>query len=502
MKKGNSFTFFAGKGIYTYPNSKLDPIIAVYRKDEAVKIFENFTQALIKNSGSTRSVVLSGDSKRLCKMHGKIKIPKIAKGKRIDINFPNSFYLKDTRVSLSQTNTVDWEYIETFLDKQGYKLIKRINNDYISTLSADSVHIYAVIHDTFGVVAEGKGYSANQAIRSALSETIERCFSSGKERSDLIVGNEKALFKNMRTNCHIASGIRDTYSKKVCTEWIKAVEFTTGKNTFLPGELAFFNYSPKIIKVNLFSLNHTTGMATGSSMEEAAMNGIFEVAERDAYWIVMRCKINCPDINLVDIKDINPSTITLYKQLQKAGFEVTIKDMSLDWGFPIAHVAMKDKKGRIPCFSHGSGAGPTWSVAISRALAEVVQMYFGMKEFANIPDNWERVISVQGNLGVSTLAWSDPLFERHISHLFSPSKQVFHKNLKITGPEALLQLMKKKGYPVIAAPINHIHGLYVVRVYIPQATQPDERLERISPRLEECRKRLKLKSFYSDPILT
>jgi thiazole/oxazole-forming peptide maturase SagD family component len=337
-------------------------------------------------------------------------------------------------------------------------------------------------------------------MRSALSEAIERCFSSGDQRKDVIVGKQTDLLKKKDIN--IISGARDTYTKKVYTEWINASDLLSGDNIYLPAEVAFFNYTPKQLKIRLFSLSHTTGMATGVTFEDAALSGILEAIERDAYWITMRCKINCPDIDLRKINYLSDKVLELVTDLNKCGFDLSIKDMSLDWDIPVAHVVLKDKEGKIPCFAHGSGAGLDWAMAVSRAVAEAVQMYLGMKEFASVPDNWEQVISTQGNLGSGVLSWSDPLFEVHMGHLLDKSFSKFNSKLRVKGPIELLNILRKKGYSIIVAPINYIDGLKTVRVYIPEATQPDERLERISCRLIKYKNKLGLKSFYSDPILT
>jgi hypothetical protein len=66
----------------------------------------------------------------------------------------------------------------------------------------------------------------------------------------------------------------------------------------------------------------------------------------------------------------------------------------------------------------------------------------------------------------------------------------------------LIELVSRKGYSIFAAPVYKKCGLNIVRVYIPEATQPDERLERISKRLLDYKNKLKLRGFYCDPILT
>lgn len=500
MKKGNVLTFFPGKGIFTNPDSGLDPVFSVYQKAEAEKIFEDLSRIILYN----KKMHPTSKLEPLIFAHGRINSRKCktnSSGNNYLFKFPEYFHSIDTRVSCADIE-LNWKKIKIGLKKRGYTLVKRNPTSYISNLKKDLIHVYAVVHDQLGVIAEGKGFSDIQAMKSALSEAVERCFSSGENRKDIIVGNQKNLFKQKKKSIEIISGARDTYTEKVYTEWIDAIDLLSGENIFLPAEVAFFNYTPKQLKLRLFSLSHTTGLATGSSFEDAALSGILEVIERDAYWITMRCKIVCPDIDLKEVKGLSDKVSKLVTNLNKSGLEVSIKDMSLDWGVPVAHVVLKDIEGKIPCFAHGSGAGLNWVVAISRAVAEAVQMYLGMKEFTSVPDNWEQVISAQGNLGSGVLSWSDPLFGVHLNHLLGKSSSKFNSELKVKDPAELLNLLCKKDYSVIVAPINEMDGLKTVRVYIPEATQPDERLERISGRLNRFKDELGLKSFYSDPILT
>ncbi len=510
MKKGNILTFFPGKGIFTNPDSHLEPIVSVFKKEEAVEIFECLTQLLTNTTApsntSSYTEMIQKAASKLAKIHGALErmCQTSSAIKKINLNFPSHTSTGDMRTSYS-TQNVDWNKLTNFLLKNKYKVIKRTNSKYIPHVSSDSIHIYAIVHPTYGVVAEGKGYTDEQAKKSALAEAIERCYSTGKEREDIIIASKNSLnaVGTSTTNAvTIRPGPRDTFSDDIYTEWIAAQNITANTPAYIPAEIAFFNYRPTQLRVKLFSLSHTTGMAAGASIEDATMNGLFEIIERDAYWIMMRCKILCPDIDIRTVNNLNPAVKNLYETLSSAGFEISIKDISLDWNVPIAHVAIKDTRGRLPCFSHGSGAGSTWALAVNRALTEAVQMYFGMKEFVTVAENWEKIISVQGILGSATLAWSDPLFGIHIEHIFSPSPITYKKDLRSNGPGELLELFRRKGYSVIVAPILELYGLHVVRVCVPEATQPDERLERISQRLIEYKNKLGLKGFYSDPILT
>jgi len=498
----NAFTFFPGKGIYTTPNSGLDPIIPIYDREKAENIFSAFSHMAFgkKNLADRYEKDTLEHAKILLDLHGEVS-PRMSQ-KFINL-FPQLLFdgainNKDTRISF-RSEEVSWDIIESQLCQQGYKLKKR---EYLNGLLDGLVSVYTVSHSDTGVIAEGKGFTDEQARYSALAEAVERLYSRPQNSDQIILGSQKILFQDTKTRLQITSGPRDTFSKDTVTEWVPAMNILDNEAVFLPAEVSYFKYVPRNIRLKLFSLYHTTGLATGSSVEEAVLSGIFEIMERDAYWITMRCKLNHPDINFRSVKNLNQKVPEILAKMEKSGFKIYLKDMSLDWGVPIAHAVLVDTQRRIPSFSHGSGAAFDWATAISRAVAEVVQMHSGMMDFVSMPANWERIVSAGDVLGRGELAWSDPLFQIHINHLSIKGGGKFNSSLCLARPKELINILKDKKYSAIATNLNKVNGLNVVRTYIPEATQPDERLERIGKRMNDFRVKNGERGFYCDPILT
>lgn len=502
MEIEDSFTFFPGKGIYTNPNSGLDPVIEEYSKEKAENIFSAFSCMVtdVEDSLIHYPENIIKKAKKLFELHGKVVLKSFEaiKIKSPHLDFGGMSVSKGTRVSF-KAREIFWDKIEEKLLIQGYRLKKR---HYLKDNLDDLVKVYVLVHGEFGVISEGKGFTEEQARNSALAEGVERLYSRPDDKKRFVIDSQDNLFKNKKTKLEIISGPRDTFSPRVRTEWVDAVNILNNEEVYLPAEISYFKYIPTSVRLKLFSLDHTTGLAVGSSIEDAALSGIFEIMERDSYWITMRCKLNHPDIDLTQIDGLCPKVLKTIDTLRRQGLEVFIKDMSLDWGVPIAHAVLMDTENKIPAFAHGSGAAFDWATAISRAVAELVQMYSGMIDFTNVPDNWERIISAGDVLGRGELAWSDPLFLPHIGHLVTKSEGKFNNNTPVISPQDLLDRLKNKGYSVIVTELNEVEGLSLVRVYIPEATQPDERLERISLRMEEFRIKNNLSGFYTDPILT
>jgi thiazole/oxazole-forming peptide maturase SagD family component len=499
----NAFTFFPGKGVYTTPNAGLDPVLSIYEREEVELVFSAFSLLATGHSPIVLSKKFKArtirNARKLLAVHGAVQHrANMALPTHPTISFDGGVVSSGTRVSF-RTNDISWQDVEDRLNAQGYHLKKR---SYLHGALDDLVPVYVVAHKETGVISEGKGLTDKQAKYSALAEAIERMYALPTDPARIIVDSHAHLFAKKKTDLHILSGPRDTFSNQMVTEWVPAIDLLNNESVYLPAELAYFRYVPQFIKVKLFSLHHTTGLATGSSIEEATLNGLFEILERDAYWITMRCKLLLPDIELHSIQNLDPKILEILKVLKKQGFEVVVKDMSLDWGVPIAHATLVDTKKRIPAFAHGSGAAFDWPTAIARAVAEVIQMHSGMTEFTNIPGNWERIVSAGDVLGRGELAWSDPLFAPHIHHLTARSGKTYTPYFAVTTPSELLASMQKRGYSVVAARLHEVAGLELVRVYIPEATQPDERVERVSKRMESFRLQEKLRAFYCDPILT
>ncbi len=403
----------------------------------------------------------------------------------------------DTRTFVNN-RPIDWQQVEAWLGDKGYILRRRTLMDG----AFDSVCPVYFIADSDGeVIAEGKGLTDEQARRSAMSEALERLLGVAVPQ-EVTTGTYENLYKNKQWNLGQLSGPRDTFAKNIPTEWISARNITQDEACYLPAEVVHFGYTPEHTKTRLFSLHHTTGLAAGSSAEEATLNGLFEVLERDAYWITMRCKINCPDIDLQKVNGLTPAIITIVETLKQKGFRLSIKDMSLDWGIPIAHAVLQDQNGKLPAFTHGTGAGFSWTVAVGRAVCEVLQMYAGQSAVMQEPSYVKEVAAVGNAVAYGELIWSDPLFIKNIEHLTTPSSASWESDEKILSVEALLKHLATRGHEVLVAKVGEAAGIVVVRVVVTNSTQPDPRLERISPRLEMWRKKEGLPGFYTDTILT
>ena len=418
------------------------------------------------------------------------EMPRIDKKLNFDSLTKSSLRLKD------KASKVNWNEIKKWVKNKGMKMEMRDKHPFKKDLIY-KFPITVIKNQRGDVISEGKGFTKVESERSALGEAIERILSKAPiNRFNIIYAKYSELSK--KEEFQIETGPRDLFNKELITEWSPAYSLSNDKMTWIPTEMAYMGYIPSN-GIRAFGLHHTTGLSAGASIEEATINGIFEVLERDAYWNVMRCRLNCPDISFDNFKSKKIQRII--KFCSKNKLKIVIKDISLDWEIPIAHVTLVSVDQSMPGFSHGTGASFDWMTSISRALLEALQVYSGLSEIVKY--KWDSITNVHGVMGDGRMAWTDPLFYPHIKHLIEKSKKEFIPKKKITNVRDLIGRLNRRKHKIFTSELNNLYGLHVVRVYISGATQPDERLERIGWRLQNNINRYcKDRGAYCDPILT
>ena len=141
---------------------------------------------------------------------------------------------------------------------------------------------------------------------------------------------------------------------------ICAIPFTRARD----GKKIFF---PLGILDNLYASN---GMAAGNSPQEARVQALSEILERYVKFKVIREGLALPDVP-ARYYECYPGVTAALKALQQRGFNVLVKDASLGGRYPVANITLV-KRDSAQCFL-SFGAHPSFEVAISRTLTELLQ---------------------------------------------------------------------------------------------------------------------------------
>jgi len=244
----------------------------------------------------------------------------------------------------------------------------------------------------------GKGTTALDAEVGAMCEAIERhcgSFHGDEERvrgslrslGDLAIDpNSSMLFADRQYAGRAAWNPTHSAFQFVCSpvdenavmDWSPVWSLTQQRHRLLPTNLLYFGApaqrGPLCVRAD------SNGNAAGSSLEDAVLQGLFEVIERDAValWWYNRTRMAAVDLDAFD----DPWVDELRGVYADLGREVWVLDVTSDLRVP-AMVALSrrtDTPGEVIVFGCGSHSDP--KVALRRALTEMNQLLPAMNEAA------------------------------------------------------------------------------------------------------------------------
>ncbi len=406
---------------------------------------------------------------------------------------------RNGRFVLATKPEVNWDLVTKDLQLAGCEIHDvKLDSDHTSGIvnTADLLSVVEVSELDGKVWSGGKGLTRGLALQNALAEATERLLAHSPLPQTAFVAAAADLKRMGILVPDWNVGIRDAYSDVTNIDWI-AAHSLRGERAALPAERTYYNYEPRS-GVLAFALQHTAGLAAGATLEEAIWAGLTECLERDAYWIVMRCRMCCPTIEPALIRQNNPQ---LLDRIAQAGLRLVLKDISLDWPLRIVHATLVDESKRIPAFSHGTGSHTTYETAAFKAVLECLQLRTGLVRHCQ--RHSYDVQFPERRAKDPRSAWCDPASAEMLSHLYedlsgTPSCNV---GVDMIPAEVIGKLQERTG-SILWAEVGRTHHLRVVRVWIPGCVIPDHTPDTVSDRLRSWLARTKIPYPYSIPILT
>ena len=181
----------------------------------------------------------------------------------------------------------------------------------------------------------GKGATEIQAQASGLMEMVERFSACTYPYNEPNIYNDikhltpdiKLLFPLL---CHVPDEEEIMEElKKVIMFWAPAYNMIKKEVQWIPSPYRH------IVGFN--------GLASGNTIEEAVLQGIYEIIERHNISNIELNKINTPEIKIESIN--NPLAIDLINKYKKINMEIILKDFTLDMQIPTIGAVAYYKKG-------------------------------------------------------------------------------------------------------------------------------------------------------------
>jgi len=247
---------------------------------------------------------------------------------------------------------------------------------------------YQSIHQTsFVQPSLGKGISHLQSQASALCEAVERyaAYYQGDEYwakakpadldarhylPEMLVNfseSQYQSFANASSTILQQKYAVQKYDPNIPLSWTPTWSLTFQEKVWIPFNYGFahtpFETDHQYIRWN------SNGCAAGNNLEEAILQGFFEVIERDAIAIWWYNKIARASI---DLEELPIENIAKIEQTLGQAWDFWLLDITTDLGIPvIACVAQHKKTGK---FGLGFGCHLNPVIACQRALSELCQL--------------------------------------------------------------------------------------------------------------------------------
>lgn len=230
------------------------------------------------------------------------------------------------------------------------------------------------------IIGVGSSQEEDLALIKSISEAFERYCSVLIDKRRIINSSYLKLI-NTNVNC-MDPKLFETFSdeqynlsnfpyKKIKDYddilWVDGVYVNENKSCLLPATFVYLYNEEGFNKSSYFEIS--SGLACHETLENAILNGILELIERDSFMLVWKRKLK---VKKIDINTITNSKICdLLNQLKKNNIDIYILDISLDYDIPII-LAIGINKIARPAISIGVSCSFSYDDAILKSISELI----------------------------------------------------------------------------------------------------------------------------------
>ena len=234
----------------------------------------------------------------------------------------------------------------------------------------------------------GKGTTDQQARTSALCEAIER-YSALRHHTevtrlgtyrelgaDAIHPNEVMRFSDRQYRERDAWNASQPgrhfvpvpFEPDARIEWVPVWSLTARRQRLLPAGLLFMHDPGS----HLYSLACSNGCAAGNTREEAVLQGLFELVERDAVAVWWYNRLSLPAVDITTFGDAWLSNLS--DRYAALGRDFVALDLTHDLGIPVMAAVSNLRAGAQEQILIGFGCHLDARTALRRAMLEMCQM--------------------------------------------------------------------------------------------------------------------------------
>lgn len=272
---------------------------------------------------------------------------------------------KDAPLEVSLTK------MKKIIDDLGYKIRlskekNPVKNSFSVNLSFEGANNY--------IFSNGKGSLSQSSLASAYGEFIER-LQTNLYFNDYYLEN-RDFFPDQKGFDKNSDFLDEDIKKYYTLEGIEKDDFLDfNSNNFSQIiSLPFINqtsqkkvYFPINLLANLYASN---GLSTGNTKDEAKVQALCEIFERNVKIKVIKDGLSLPEFPKEILNNFSKIAEDI-KSLEEKGFKIKVYDSSLGGIYPVTAIAFINPKNNTLFLSFGSH--PILEVSIERTLTELLQ---------------------------------------------------------------------------------------------------------------------------------
>lgn len=313
----------------------------------------------------------------------------------------------------------------------------------------------------------GKGITAEQSKASAMMEAVERYSAQPFPHSDIVpLSREEARdravplaqfnFPEVPLKC-LRCPERDQWCfpdlERACDEWTRGYSLVSGKPVLVPSATVFYPYLAR--NGVSFMFNDTGGLAAGNTVEEAILQGMAEVIERDALYSAFNLGdlANTPILRFDGLEGEHVRHFFARSLPADSIFAFSIANHDLCLDIPTICAFVCYREGGQRRYFGGSGTSLDPGAALLRALTELVQQKVRQKAFRTFDPG--HLVRHNGLKSADVLPFGS---------IADQSRKSIKESI-----ELLLRRIAAAGSDVIVVDLTHpVIGIPVVRVIAPK----------------------------------
>lgn len=244
---------------------------------------------------------------------------------------------------------------------------------------------------SFRSKSAGKGSTRVDSEVSALCEAIER-YSGSLQGNEIVIKrrftdlltdnlaihpNEVQLFSEhqldnaseINKQGHPYNVVPSRFDPDAEIDWTPVWSFTQERHRYLPTSMLYS--MPTELRGSNDLIGDSNGCAAGNTLEEATLQGLFELVERDSFAIWWYNKLRVPAVDLTSFDDRYLEAAPEYYLQQQR--DLWMLDVTGDLQIPTFVALSKRRDGNPEEIIYGAGAHQDPKIAATRALCELNQ---------------------------------------------------------------------------------------------------------------------------------